>query len=183
MLNVLTLGDGNSPLLYGPSMPAGIPNVSPGQGGLNGSRASLPAATIQTFNNGAGASAGLNGIYSEIYNANLGFSWITFSSSGTTALDLGAVAAAGWSQAVLDTIFLTNADASPDGGLNYGHFLYAELGGAAKLGRVELAVVPEPVSLLTIISVPVALLAVFHRRRSVRSSPSVSSCDAEREAA
>lgn len=165
MLNILTLGDGNFPSAYGPAMPAGIPNVVVNQGGLNGARAALPPASLQTFNSGAGATAGLNGVYSEIYNASIGSTWMTFTSGGATALDLGSVAAAGWSQGNIDSIFVTNADVSPNAALNFGRFLYAELDGGSKLGRIEVLAVPEPVAVGVVGLVTVLLTPCrVHRR-------------------
>ena len=165
MLNVLTLGNGNDTTASGPAMPSGIPNVTPGQGGLNGSRATLPPAAIQTFNSGVGASGGLNGVFSEIYNASIGSTWITFSAAGTSSLDLGAVAATGWTQANIDSIFVTNSDASPNSALNYGYFLYAQDTGGAQLGRVEVVSVPEPTIVIAAAVTMTAGIAIAKRRR------------------
>ena len=141
MLNVLTLGNGND------------------------TTATLPPAAIQTFNSGAGASGGLNGVFSEIYNASIGSTWITFSAAGTSSLDLGAVAATGWTQANVDSIFVTNSDASPNSTLNYGYFLFAQDTGGAQLGRVEVVSVPEPTIVIAAATTMTAGIAVARRRR------------------
>lgn len=144
--SLVTLGNGS----VGPAMPAGFPNVTAGQGALNGARATLPTASFQVFNSGTQSEFGLNGIYSQVGNSNIGGTWITFQTGSTTQLDMGNIAPTGWSQADIDGVgkpggvgmFITDPDASPNTQLNYGAFLYAELTGGFKLGSVM--VVPEP---------------------------------------
>lgn len=138
-LNILTLGDGSA----GAVMPAGIPSVTPGQGGLNGARATLPAASFQTFNTGIN-SDGINGVFSQIYNANLGTAWITFTKTNpgvSDTLNLGNVAPTGWSQANVNTIFITDPVLYEEA-LNPGYFGYTATGSDARIGRVQ--AVPEP---------------------------------------
>ena len=140
-LNVLTLGNADA---GNPAMPSGIPNVTAGQGGLNGVRATLPSAFFQTFNTGSN-SDGVNGIYSQIYNANVGSSWFTFSKSNpgvSDTLNLGNVAAMGWSQANINSIFMTDPDLY-EGSRNFGSFGYTDGGGNLRIGSV-VAPVPEP---------------------------------------
>ena len=145
-LSLASLGNAT----VGPAMPAGFPNVTAGQGAMNGARATLPTASFQVFNSGTQAESGLNGIYSQVGNSNIGSTWITFQTGGTTQMDMGAIAPLGWSQADVDGVgkpggvgmFITDPDVSPNTQLNYGAFLYAELTGGFKLGPV--VVVPEP---------------------------------------
>ena len=56
-------------------MPSGIPGVTPGTGGLNTGTATLPPASFTVLNT---SSSGINGVYSEIFNANVGTTWRTF---------------------------------------------------------------------------------------------------------
>lgn len=161
-LDIITLGDGSG---NGPVMPAGIPGVTAGQGGLNAAVASLPAASFQTLNNSA---SGFNGIYSQVFNSNVGTTWRTFSLTNpgvSNRLDLGNIAAIGWSQSIVDSIFITDPDVS--GGLNYGKFAYSLADAVPVIGSV-VAAVPEPMT-----TAPLAvgaLLGLCFRRRSHNKS-------------
>lgn len=165
-LNIITLGNTDA---GNPAMPSGIPNVTAGQGGLNGVRATLPTAAFQTFNTGSN-SDGLNGIYSQIYNANVGSTWITFTKTTpgvTDTLNLGNVAATGWSQSNINTIFMTDPDLY-DGNRNLGHFGYTLGDGSTRIGSV-VAPVPEPGTLALLGAGGLALAVRFVRGR--RSAP------------
>lgn len=144
-LNILTLGNG----FAGSAMPAGIPNVTAGEGGLNGARATLPSASFQTFNAGLN-SDGVNGVFSQIYNANVGSSWITFSKTSPGVSDmlvLGQVAASDWTQANANTVFITDPDLY-EGELNPGYFGYTTGDSDLRIGKVQVVnAVPEPTSL------------------------------------
>ena len=162
-LNVLTLGD---TLAGNPAMPAGIPNVTAGQGGLNGSRATLPTAGFQTFNTGSN-SAGINGIYSQIYNGGVS-SWITFTKTSpgvSDTLDLGNVAATGWSQANIDAIFMTDPELY-GGERHYGNFGYTVDGFDLRIAPVQ--AVPEPGTTAMLVAGAVACGAATLRRRYAR---------------
>ena len=165
--DLLTLGNGT----VGPEMPPGFPNVTAGQGALNGARATLPTAQFQVFNSGTQADSGANGIYSQVGNSNLGSTWMTFQIGGTTQMDMGNIAPAGWTQADLDGMFITDPEVSPNSSLNYGAFQYAESSGGFKLAPVVVAPVPEP-STLALIFVAGVLGCCFARQRSRRSAGS-----------
>ena len=140
-LNVITLGDTSS---SNPAMPSGIPGVTPGTGGLNTGTATLPPASFTVLNT---SSSGVNGIYSEIFNANVGTTWRTFDLTNpgvSDRLNIGNVAATGWSLSNLSTIFMTNPDVY--GSYNFGKFAYSYADGNALYG----AVVPEPSSMVTL---------------------------------
>lgn len=149
-LNILTLGNG----FAGSAMPSGIPNVTAGQGGLNGVRATLPSASFQTFNTGSN-SDGVNGVYSQIYNANVGSTWITFSKTTpgvSDTLNLGNVAASGWTQSIANTIFITDPDLY-DTELNPGYFGYTTGASDLRVGQVQVVnAVPEPGSMAILCS-------------------------------
>ena len=165
-LNILTLGNG----FAGSAMPAGIPNVSAGQGGLNGVRATLPTAAFQTFNTGSN-SDGVNGVYSQIYNANVGSTWITFSKTTpgvTDTLNLGNVAASGWTQSVANTIFITDPDLY-DTELNPGYFGYTTGASDLCVGQVQVVnAVPEPGSMALLASGVIGAGAWYRTRRRGR---------------
>lgn len=149
-LNILTLGNG----FAGTAMPADIPNVTAGQGGLNGARATLPTASFQTFNTGSN-SDGVNGVYSQIYNANVGSTWITFSKTipgVSDTLNLGNVAASGWTQSIANTLFITDPDLY-DTELNPGYFGYTTGASDLRVGKVQVVnAVPEPGSMAILAS-------------------------------
>lgn len=168
-LNIITLGNTDA---GNPAMPSGIPNVTAGQGGLNGVRATLPTAVFQTFNTGSN-SDGINGIYSQIFNAVLENTWITFTKATpgvTDTLNLGNVAATGWSQANINAIFMTDPDLY-DGNRNLGHFGYTLGDGGRRIGSV-VAPVPEPgtLALLGAGGLAVAVRFVRGRRSAPRSA-------------
>ena len=158
-LDIITLGDTSG---GNPPMPSGIPGVTAGQGGLNAAVATLPSASFQTLNNSA---SGLNGIYSQVFNSNIGTSWRTFDLTNpgvSNRLNLGNIAPTGWSQSVINTIFMTDPDVY---GVNSGKFGYALAGGSNAMGSV-VAAVPEPTTTATL--AVGALLGVCLRRRAAR---------------
>lgn len=166
-LAILTLGDGE----IGSAMPSGIPNVTAGQGGLNGLAAILPPAAVQTFN----TQVGLNGLYSEIFNAGL-TSWRTFDKTSpgvSDVLDLGNVAAVGWGQQIVDTIFITDSDTYTS--LNPGYFGYIT-DSTPLVGRV--VAVPEPT--LPVVAIGFTALIVAGRCRRARASRACDGCEAAR---
>ncbi len=157
-LDIVTLGDTGA---GNPAMPSGIPGVTAGQGGLNGAVATLPTASFQTFNNSPG---GINGIYSQVFNSNVGTTWRTFdlSSPGVSnKLDLGNIAATGWNSTVLGTIFMTDGEIY--GGVNFGSFGYSLADGVPRIGSV--VAVPEPTMTATLV-VGTVLGIQFRRRRA-----------------
>lgn len=125
-VSVLTLGKGDAAEAggFGPLMPSGIPGVQPGQGALNKDQAKLPITEHQTSNY---SNSGLNGIYSEILLLNTDNPFVILPTNGI--LDLGNVTQPGWTQAIINQIFITNPDISPNEGLNYGNFLYQSTAG------------------------------------------------------
>ncbi len=158
-LDIITLGDSSG---GNPPMPSGIPGVTAGQGGLNAAVATLPSASFQTLNNSA---SGLNGIYSQVFNSNIGASWRMFDLTNpgvSNRLNLGNIAPTGWSQSVINTIFMTDPDVY---GVNNGKFGYALAGGSNAMGSV-VAAVPEPTTTATL--AVGALLGVCLRRRAPR---------------
>lgn len=165
-LNILSLGNG----FAGSSMPAGVPNVTAGEGGLNGARATLPSASFQTFNTGSD-SDGVNGVYSQIYNANVGTSWITFSKTTpgvSDTLNLGNVAASGWTQSIANTIFITDPDLY-DTELNPGYFGYTTGDSDLRVGRVQVVnAVPEPGSMALLASAVIGATAWYRTRQRGR---------------
>lgn len=118
-LDILTKGDGSG---VGAPTPSGIPNVTAGQGVLNGSAATVPARIgleiytilLNTSNSGK------NGIYSQIKLDNAERDVITLAPNET--YDLGNVAAAGLSQTNIDNLFITDPDDL--GELLKGEFIY-----------------------------------------------------------
>lgn len=152
-LSVLTRGDGS----IGAPMPSGIPNVTASTGGLNGAVATLPTAAFQTFNN----EEGLNGIYSEIFNAGT-TSWRTFDKASpgvSDVLNLGNVAAVGWNQPIIDTVFITDNETYSS--LNPGFFGYIT-DSTPLVGRV--VAVPEPTVPVAVIGITAAIVASQFRR-------------------
>lgn len=159
-LDIITLGDTSG---GNPTMPSGIPGVTAGQGGLNAAVATLPTASFQTLNNSAG---GLNGIYSQVFNANVGTTWRTFDLTNpgvSNRLNLGNIAATGWNSTIVSSIFMTDPDVY--GGPNYGMFGYSLADGNPVIGSV-VAAVPEPATTATL--VVGAVLGLYFRRRSLR---------------
>lgn len=158
-LDIISLGNADS---SNPLMPAGIPGVTAGQGGLNGATAVLPTAQFQTLNN---SNLGINGIYSQIFNANVGSTWRSFDLTNpgvSDRLDLGNVAPTGWSLSNLSTIFMT--DPNVYGDYNYGHFGYTLGGGNPVIG----VVVPEPASAGMFAAI--GMLGLGYRRRTAKSA-------------
>jgi hypothetical protein len=165
-LNILTLGNG----FAGSAMPSGIPNVTAGEGGLNGARATLPSASFQTFNTGSN-SDGVNGVFSQIYNANVGSTWFTFSKTTpgvSDTLNLGNVAASGWTQSIANTIFITDPDLY-DTELNPGYFGYTTGASDLRVGQVQVVnAVPEPGSMALLASGAIGAGAWYRTRRRGR---------------
>lgn len=130
-LSILTLGHGVANGGYGPSMPSGIPGVTPGKGALNGAQCELPISEFQTLNT---SENGVNGIYSEIFSTNLGSAFLIMPNN--SVLNLGNVAPAGWNQTIINQVFITNPEVAQNGELNYGYFLYATTTGEFKTAPV-----------------------------------------------
>lgn len=167
-LQIITLGDSSVPPANGGpfTMPAGIPGVTPGVGGLNGITAPpIASAFLQTFNNNAG---GFNGIHSEISYTALG-TLLSFDATPTGSIfSLGRVAPIGWSQSNVDTIFMTapSLDTGIPQQAYFGKFTYTPVGGSNQLGTVA---VPEPSTLGLLAGVAIAPIAALFRKR-VRQS-------------
>lgn len=174
VLDILTLGDGNEP--FGTRMPAGIPNVTEGQGGLVGGPLRIQSPTLgaasELFNT---SESGVNGQYSQIYYAetNLASSFITLDKSNpgvSDTVNLGNVAAAGWSQQNIDTIFITDSFSLYNSN-NFGHFGYNVTGDATGyIGSVQLLAVPEPSTLGTFTVGAISMLTVGLAGRRSRTS-------------
>lgn len=155
-LDIITLGNADS---GNPLMPPGVPGVTAGQGGLNGAVATVPSASFQILNS---SSAGLNGVFSQVFNSSIGSTWRTFDLSNpgiSDRLNLGNIAASGWSPTTINQIFMTDPDVY--GGLNLGKFGYALADGVSVVG----AVVPEPTTLSTVMAG--GLLGLLFRCRKI----------------
>lgn len=163
-LNIVTLGVSNPDLGF-PPMPSGIPNVTPGQGGLNGATAPIPtpAPNFSTLNNDP---AGLNGIFSEVSFVWFNPSGLSFNKTNPGVSDtfnLGNVAALGWSQANINALFVTDQNFYDQ--VHYGYFGYSNnWGDTYKLGLVQ-SVVPEPTAACVLVATGLfACCGLLHRR-------------------
>jgi hypothetical protein len=172
-LDIVTLGDTSS---GHPAMPSGITGVTPGQGGLNSGAAVVPSPSPSFVTSNTSA-LGLNGVYSQVFFANVGTTWRTFDLSNpgvSNRLNLGNIAPQGWTYSVVSSIFMTDPDVY--GSYNYGKFAYSLADGNAVLG----AVVPEPTSIATLgAGASIGLFAAA--RRKARKSGSVADPDANGE--
>lgn len=159
--NILTLGNGTT----GATMPSGIPGVTAGQGGLNGTTAAFP--TVTGFAIANTSIAGENGQYSEI--GDLGFApIIVFDKTNPGVSDLwnfGTVAPTGWTQDNINAIFITGQNSFASS-LNFGKFSYLETGEAtSRLGTVA---VPEPSTAIALFSATLIAAASYRRRQNRR---------------
>lgn len=159
-INLITLGNGTQGVVSG--LPGNI-------GYLNGSAATMPSGAFLTSNTN---SAGLNGIYSQVYAANVGSAMFTLSPyAGWSASDpigpvgsywdLGNIAPTGLTQADIDTYFLTDFEITPPDFETsaYGKFLFTyEISpgefSADTIGDVKVVPqgVPEPSTFAMLIS-------------------------------
>lgn len=169
VLDILTLGDGNEP--FGTSMPAGIPNVTAGQGALVGTPFGTKAPSLGAATELSNTStSGLNGQYSQIYYAesipNNSFITLDKTIPGVSdTVDLGNVAAAGWSQQNIDSIFITDTFTLYNNS-NFGHFGYLVAGDTtAYIGSVQLQAVPEPSTFAGLLAGVSAMGAMGYVRR------------------
>ena len=135
-IDIITLGNG--------TQGAATPNS---QGYLSQAAATLPAASLTISNT---SSAGLNGLYSQVYANNFGSAiltlqpyagWSTAAPIGPagTFFDLGNIAATGMTQANLDARFLTDPESTPPNFDTpaYGQFLYSFRIGGVLSGSVR----------------------------------------------
>lgn len=172
-INVLTLGNGT----------AGDPSGRPGNiGWLSEATATVPSAAFVTLNDSA---FGINGIYSQVFAANVGSAFITLApfsayddakpSRGPAGsyIDLGNIAPTGMTQAMLNTRFITDPELTPPNFDTpaYGQFLFTYQTSpgnysSGTFGDVRAQVVPEPSTYAMLISAVVCGGWMVRRRKT-----------------
>jgi hypothetical protein len=129
---------------------------------LSGTTASIPSAASSfatVLNTSTSTLVSPPSVHAEIYATNFGGSTPLF----TGTWSLGAVAAPGLSQVLIDSGFGTDPDVSPGGNSIPGSFLY-QVQGDFEFQVGQITAVPEPSSLMLLASALAAGGAACWRR-------------------